>query len=147
MLVLEPHGNNRKYSRDKANIDNPKVNRGCPPLTANRTSADCVEITPGPSIHHIPLGFYHTGGFNALATSLALGQSQVCNNANNGPGAHLTKAYDVTIRKYCKSHTKIKLKFCVRFYLYLFILSFEISLKILNSIHRKISSSHKISIC
>ena len=35
--VLGPHGKDRKYSRDKANIYNPKVNRGCPPLTANRT--------------------------------------------------------------------------------------------------------------
>ena len=32
--------------KDKANISNPKVNRGCPPLTANRISADsCANFT------------------------------------------------------------------------------------------------------
>ena len=46
MLELGPHGKDRKYSRDKAYIGNPKVNIGCSPLTANRTSADCVDITP-----------------------------------------------------------------------------------------------------
>ena len=51
---------------DKANINNPKVNRGCAPLTANRTSADCVQISLGPSMPYIPLGVYHTGGFNAM---------------------------------------------------------------------------------
>ena len=34
----------RKSTRDKANISNPKVNRGCPPLTANRISADCAKF-------------------------------------------------------------------------------------------------------
>ena len=53
-------------TRDKANISNPKVNRGCAPLTANRTSADCVQIALGPSIPYIPLGVYHTGRFNAM---------------------------------------------------------------------------------
>ena len=47
-------------------MSNPKVNRGCAPLTANRTSADCVQISLGPSIPYIPLGVYHTGGFNAM---------------------------------------------------------------------------------
>ena len=56
----------RKSSRDKTNISNPKVNRGCAPLTANRTSADCVQISLGPSIPHIPLGVNHTGRFNAM---------------------------------------------------------------------------------
>ena len=58
-----------KYSRDKANMGNPQINRGCPLLTANRTSADCVWITSGPSMHHIPLWVYHTGGFNAIFRS------------------------------------------------------------------------------
>ena len=49
-----------KYSRDKANMGNPKINRGCPLLTGNRTSADCVWITSGPSVQHIPLWVYHT---------------------------------------------------------------------------------------
>ena len=61
MLVLRPHGKDRKYSSDKANISNPKVNRGSPLLTANRTSADREENTPAPLVQHIPLGFYHTG--------------------------------------------------------------------------------------
>ena len=59
----------RKSTRDKANISNPKVNRGCAPLTANRTSADCVQISLGPSIPYIPLGVYHTGRFNAMRFS------------------------------------------------------------------------------
>ena len=50
MLVLGLHSKDRKSTRDKANISNPKVNRGCPPLTANRTSADCVQISLGPTI-------------------------------------------------------------------------------------------------
>ena len=65
-LVLGPTaktGSILGYSRDKANLFKPKLNRGCPPLTANHTSAYCVEITPGLSVHHIPpgatiLGFY-----------------------------------------------------------------------------------------
>ena len=46
----------RMSTRDKANISNPKVNRCCAPLTANPTSADCVQISLGPSIPYIPLG-------------------------------------------------------------------------------------------
>ena len=37
MLVLGAHNKDRKSTRDKANIGNPKVNRGCPPRTANHT--------------------------------------------------------------------------------------------------------------
>ena len=29
MLVLGPHGKNMEYSRDKSNLGNPKVDRGC----------------------------------------------------------------------------------------------------------------------
>ena len=62
---------NKKYwSRDKANISNPKINRGRAPLTANRTSADCVQISLGPSIPYIPLGVYHTGRFNPMGKML-----------------------------------------------------------------------------
>ena len=43
MLVLGPHGKDRKFSRGKANIVNPKVNSGCPPLTVNRIPTDCVK--------------------------------------------------------------------------------------------------------
>ena len=50
----------------KQTKSNPKVNRGCAPLTANRTSADCVQISLGPSIPYIPLGVHHTGRFNAM---------------------------------------------------------------------------------
>ena len=63
----------RKSTKDKANISNPKVNRGAP-LTTKRTLADCVQISLGPSIPHIPLGVYHTGVFNAMYTgTLATG--------------------------------------------------------------------------
>ena len=55
--------------QDKTNIGNLKVNRGCPPLTASRTSADCFENSLGPSMQYIPLGVYHTGGFNAMDAS------------------------------------------------------------------------------
>ena len=68
MSVPGLNSKDRKSTRDKANISNPKVNRGCAPLTANRISADCVQISLGPSIPYIPLGVYHTGGFNAMAT-------------------------------------------------------------------------------
>ena len=64
--VLGLHSKDRKSTKDKANIDNPKVNRGCPSLTANPISADCVQISRGPSIQYIPLRVYRTGGFNAL---------------------------------------------------------------------------------
>ena len=43
-LVLGPRSKDRKYSRDKANLCNPEVNKGCPPLTANCTSKDCLEM-------------------------------------------------------------------------------------------------------
>ena len=66
MLVLGLNSKDRKSTKDKANISNPKVNRGCAPLTANRTSADCVQISLGPSIPYILLGVYRTGGFNAM---------------------------------------------------------------------------------
>ena len=69
MLVLGLHSKDRKSTRDKAIISNPKVNRGCPPLTANRSSADCVQISLGPSIKHITLRVYPTGGgvgFNTM---------------------------------------------------------------------------------
>ena len=44
MIFLTKIKNIEVGTRDKANISNPKVNRGCAPLTANRTSADCVQI-------------------------------------------------------------------------------------------------------
>ena len=69
MLVLGLHRKDGKSSKDKANISNPKVNRGCPSLTANRTSADCVQIWLGPSIQYISLRVCHTGDFNAMQSS------------------------------------------------------------------------------
>ena len=66
MLVLGLHSKDRKFTRDKAYISYPKVHRGCPPLTAKCISADCVQISLGPSIQYIPLRVYHTGGFNAM---------------------------------------------------------------------------------
>ena len=64
--VLGLNSKDRKSIRDKTNISYPKVNRGCAPLTANRTSADCVQISLGPPIPYMPLGVYHTGRFNAM---------------------------------------------------------------------------------
>ena len=72
MSVLGLNSKDKKSTWDKANIGNPKVNRGCAPLTANRISADCVQILLGPSIPYIPLGVYHTGGFNAMPNSCHL---------------------------------------------------------------------------
>ena len=69
MPVLELNSKERKSTRDKANISNSKINRGCAHLTANRISADCVQISLGPSIPYVPLGIYHTGGFNAMNTA------------------------------------------------------------------------------
>ena len=66
MLVLGLHSKDRKTTKNKANISNPKGNRYYPPLTANRTSADCVKVSLGPSIQYIPLRVYGTGGFNAM---------------------------------------------------------------------------------
>ena len=74
MSVLGLNSKDRKSTRDKANISNPKVNRGCAPLTANRISTDCVQISFGPSIPYIPLGVYHTGGFNAMKTYMTYQQ-------------------------------------------------------------------------
>ena len=72
MSVLELNSKDRKSTGDKANISNPQVNRGCAPLRANRTSADCVQISLGPSIPYISLGVYHTGRFNASVAFLWL---------------------------------------------------------------------------
>ena len=58
MLQLRLHSEDRKSTRDKANINIPKLNRGYPPFTANRTSADWVQISLGPSIQYILLGVY-----------------------------------------------------------------------------------------
>ena len=65
-MVLGLHSKDRKSTRDKAYIGNPKVNKGCPPLTANRTSADRVQISLGPSMQYIQLRVYHTGSFNTM---------------------------------------------------------------------------------
>ena len=58
----------RKSTKDKANISNPKVNRGCSPLTANHTSANCVQVSLGPSTKYILPRVYHTGGFNTIVS-------------------------------------------------------------------------------
>ena len=69
MSELGLNSKDRKSTRDKTNISNPKVNRGCTPLTADRTSADCMQISLGPSIPYIPLKVYHTGGFSKSGLS------------------------------------------------------------------------------
>ena len=60
MLVLGLHSKDRESTKDKASISSPKVNRGCPPLTVNRISADCVQISLEPQMKYIPLRVYHT---------------------------------------------------------------------------------------
>ena len=64
MLVLGSYRKDGKYSKDKENIGNRKVNRGGP--HSQPTYTVCVENTPGRTIQHIPLGIYHAGGFNAM---------------------------------------------------------------------------------
>ena len=49
VLVPGPHGKDRKYSKEKANIGNPKVNSGCPPLEDNRSSENCGKYTWTPN--------------------------------------------------------------------------------------------------
>ena len=56
MLITESHSKDKKCAMDKANIGNPKVNRGCVPLTANSTLADCVKNSFEPSVQYIPPG-------------------------------------------------------------------------------------------
>ena len=73
MSVLRFNSNDRKSTRDKANIRNSKINIGCAPLTANRISADCVQISLEPSIPYIPLGVYHAGRFDAIILHLKYG--------------------------------------------------------------------------
>ena len=81
MLALEAHGKDRNYDSNTANIGNPKVNKGCPPLRTNYTSADSMENSPGPSIQYIPLGLYHTGGFNTMYEANVL--HDACGNASS----------------------------------------------------------------
>ena len=62
--VVNDHGKDSKdgkSTRDKANTSNPKVNRGCAPLTANHTSADCVQISLGPQYHIFHWGSIYWG--------------------------------------------------------------------------------------
>ena len=61
------HSKDGMFTGDKAIISNPKINRGCPPLTDNLLSADCVQISLGPSIQYIPLRGNHNGGSDAMA--------------------------------------------------------------------------------
>ena len=70
MLVLGTHNKDRKCTKDKANVGDPKVNRGCLQLTANRTSADCVENSLETPVQNIPLGGYHTESFNAMCNAI-----------------------------------------------------------------------------
>ena len=66
MLVMGPHGKDKKSCRDKANTGISNVNRGCSPFTVNHTSEHCMESSLGPTVQHIPQGVYHTGEFNAM---------------------------------------------------------------------------------
>ena len=80
MSVLGIQREDRKSTRVKANIGNPKVNRGCPPLTANHNSVDCLENSFGLSIQNIPRGVYHTGDFNAMLWSCYFWPNKIHNN-------------------------------------------------------------------
>ena len=60
MLVLGSYRKDRKYSKDKTNIDNRKVNTGGP---HSQPTAPKQSIW---KIHHIPLAVYHAGGFDAM---------------------------------------------------------------------------------
>ena len=71
-MVLGLGSKERKFIKDEANIGYPKVNRGCPPLTANRTSADCDENSLGPSIQYIPLRVYRTEVFQRYVEMVTL---------------------------------------------------------------------------
>ena len=59
--------NDRQPSRDKANIGNPKANKGCPLSTVNRTSAEYVQNSKRPPSRHIEMGHPDTGRFNAMS--------------------------------------------------------------------------------
>ena len=72
MSVLGLNSKDRKSTRDKANISNPKVNRGCAPLTSNRISAECVQISLAPSIPYIPLGSTILGDSTLWSTYLLI---------------------------------------------------------------------------
>ena len=51
----------------------PNVNRGCPPLTANRASSKCMQTSLWPTIRYIILGLFHAGSFNAMTNTVQLG--------------------------------------------------------------------------
>ena len=67
----------------KQTLSNSKVTRGCAPLTDNRISADCVQISLVPSIPYIPLRVYHTGGFNAMYYQITIGCISVWHISGN----------------------------------------------------------------
>ena len=66
MLVLGSSLNDRKSSRNKADMGNPKANRGCTPSTMNCSSAECGQNSRGPQSRHIEWVHCHTGRFNAM---------------------------------------------------------------------------------
>ena len=68
VLVLASSLNDRKSSRDKANIHvgNLKGKQRFPPSTVNGTSAKCVQNSRWPPSRHIETGHRHTGRFNAM---------------------------------------------------------------------------------
>ena len=61
MLALGPYSNEKKSSRDKANIDYHKENRGLP-STAKHTSAEIVKNSPVSPLHHAQMGCIILGG-------------------------------------------------------------------------------------
>ena len=100
MSVLGLNSNDKKSTRDKAKISNPKVNRGCAPLPANRISADCAQISLGSSMPYIPLGVYHTGGLNAMDDNCHLyhfynDSIYATCHCQNGPHAFISYHYSL----------------------------------------------------
>ena len=61
MLVLRAHNKDRKSARYNANKGNPKVNRGCPLLTAIRTSAPGPQQTVWKIHLDLPYNILHWG--------------------------------------------------------------------------------------
>ena len=67
MLVPGSSSNDKKSSREKANIGYSKANRTCPPSTAIYTSPVCMENSSGPPPHHV-YGLPQTGSSIAMVT-------------------------------------------------------------------------------
>ena len=66
MWVLGSSLNDRKSSKDKSDIGNSKANIGWSQSIVNHTSAECVQISLGPSPRHIVIEHHLTGRVNVM---------------------------------------------------------------------------------